>query len=132
MNCGECPVSLVCHSGNLAYMRLCPLCRMLNVYTLNREIYKIECNVRPCSIHIRKEWLSAYIAKSRLNYFDRKFSTTLSILDHGPPQKKYTTYGTRHISIVYVGICNECYSLLKNKGKIQCLEEVRHMLDITE
>jgi hypothetical protein len=105
---------------------------MLTIYTINGEVYKIECSVRLCDIPTKKEWLSNYIEKEDSNYFDRKYNTSLTILDQGPPQKKYTTSGTIRVSIVYVSICNECYSSLKHKNKAQQFEEIRRMLNITE
>ena len=127
MNCGECPVSLMCYTGKLKSMRLCPLCNTLRL-CIGAQIKLIHCCKRQCDMNIKKGWFLRYDVQYVMlgdSYYD--LYTTLIVGDPGPMQTKYV-YELR--GYLLVDLCDYCRSQLMNENKEQRYSKIRHILSI--
>ena len=118
--CGACPISLICYTGNIYRMWLCPRCGLLEVTMIGEDRVRIHCASRTITKNIRREWLIEYDRVIMNPVIARIF-----IKEIGPPQKYYRRDAGQFV--LPITFCDVCLERLIGDTKEEIIEELRKM-----
>jgi hypothetical protein len=124
MSCGACEINLLCYTGRLRMGRICPLCNRFDVLA-NNQRWSIHCCKRYCTRQTKKKWLNEYSL-----LIQNRLGTYIRVEDNGPLQ----TYSVIHAGLymcLYVRLCTNCHTRLKEKNEKQQCKELIQMLKDT-